>query len=275
MSADIFKNLRGIIGYLFQLGKDGPNLKNNSGVIEFKSADDLSFVKVRAAAPEGDHDVVTMKYFTTTKGNVIIADQADCSSAIPNNTAVRRYLVVTTAGSGAAIGDLLFDDGSSTGVMEIISAVEGRTIAITDALTGGTVTFDPDSTYCWDLDNSRWVKIGDIGSVSGAIRAIRFVIDNTATQDSDTLIPAGARVFECCLEITTAYSGGAVIVVGSTGDTDLLMESTKNVPQASGKRWSVEQDTAWVSEGVVRVSITGTPAAGAGVVIVKYSVPNA
>ena len=275
---DLRKKIRGIIGSIFQLGLGGPQIKNNSGVIEMRNAADSDYVRLKTLAPVDDNDVVNKKYADTLSKPIITKRQADTSASIPTNTAVRGFLVVTTAGSGAVIGDVLFDDGSSSGLMEILAANEGRTLAITDSLSGGTITFDPDSIYQWDEDNTVWVKIGDIGSVTGAIRTVRFTIDNSAQQDSTFAIPANARILECVLEITTQYSGGTDIDIGNTSTVNLIMDQGDNNPQQGGvpNSFSIEQDTDWGgSDSVVRVTITGGPAAGAGVVIVKFTTPLA
>lgn len=271
----LFKNIRGTFETLFQLGKDGPNLKNNSGVIEARNAADSDYVRMKAATPVDDADVVTKKWAETLPKPIVISRQADCSVSLPTNTGARGYVVVTTAGSGAAIGDLLFDDGSGSGSMEILAAVEGRTIATTDSLSGGAVTFDADSIYIWDADGSSWIKIGDIGSVTGALRVIRYTIDNTASQDSTSTLPNNCRVFRCDLEVTTPYSGGATITVGTTGTPAAFQGTSDNNPQEGSppNTFSKEQDTAVTPASVVRTTIAGAPAAGAGVVSVWFTAP--
>lgn len=271
--AGIYKKLLGTIETVFQIGLGGPKLKNNSGVVENRNADDNGYVIVRGAAPVGDNDLVTKSYADSLDKPRVVSRQADCSSALPNNTAVAGYVVVSTAGSGAAIGDLLYDDGSSSGTMDIISASEGRTIAVTDSLSGGTATFDADSIYIWDEDGSSWVKVGDIGNVTGGVRVVRYVIDNTAAQDSTTSIPANARVLRASVEITTPYSAGATISVGNTSTADLIIATTDN-DALTANTYQVDQNTDWGSSAtVVRTTVAGTPAAGAGVVTVEFSVP--
>lgn len=200
----LYDDIRGIIDNIFQLGKEGSNIKDNAGVVEFRNADDNDYVRAKAATPQDDNDLATKLYVDSANRAIIIADQVDTSTAIPNNSAVRRFLVVTTPGNGANVGDILFDDGSASGTMTILPAVEGRTIVITDSLTGGTVTFEPDSIYIWDADNTEWKKIGDIGGVTGAVRTIRYDIDNSADQDSSDDIPANARVQSVMLVIVTS-----------------------------------------------------------------------
>ncbi len=272
--ADIYKNLRGIIGSIFKLGTNGVQLKSSAGELQVRNSDDTAYAKLQIAAPSADADAVTKYYADTLEKPTIVSRQADCSTALPSNTTTRGYVVVTTAGSGAVIGDLLYDDGSGSGTMSIVAAVEGRTIAVTDALTGGTVSFETDSIYIWDADGSVWTKIGDIGSVTGAVRAIDYTIDNSASQDSTSSIPANALILEANLEITTAFSAGATISIGNTTTADLFQLTTDNNPQTTGTYSKEQRTSVGASASVIRTTVGGSPAAGAGIVTVKYTNPN-
>ena len=277
----LFKNLRGTLESFFNIGgPTSPALKDSSGVLQARNFDDTGYARFQVATPLEDNDAVNKKYADTLAKPLIVPDQADTSGSIPSNTAVRRLLVVTTAGTGAALGDLLFDDGSSAGLMEILAAVNGRTIAILTALTGGTITFEAEAIYIWDADASsggvQWVKVGDIGSVSGASRHIRFVL-GTATADSASFIPANARILRCDVQVTTQYNGGATVSVGpAAGTVDLIQATGDNNPQAGGtpNTYAREQDTDWgVATAAVRATVTGA-SAGAGVVNVWYTNAN-
>lgn len=271
----LYTKVRGTIESIFQIGLSGPQIKDNAGVIEAKNAADSGFVIVRGAAPVGENDFATKNYVDAIEGTLIVSRQANTSASIPNNTATRGFVVVTTAGSGANIGDVLFDDGSSSGLMEILVASENRSLFITDALVGGTVSFNPDSLYTWDEDGVLWVKIGDIASLTGPLRVVRFAITNAATQDSSFSLPANVRIFSTRVEIATSYSGGATIQIGQPGNLNLLQDTGDNNPQVTNI-YEVEDDIAWGgSDNVVRVTIAGAPAAGDGFVVVMFSNPNA
>lgn len=273
--ADIYKKIRGTIETAFRIGLGRASIRSQAGdILEVRKSDDSGYGIMRGAAPVGDSDYVTKKYADTLEKPLIVKRQADCSVAIPANTGVRGFVVVTTAGSGANIGDILYDDGSGVGTMEILAAVEGRTIAVSDALTGGTISFEPDSIYIWDDDNSEWDKIGDIGSVTGARRVMRFTVDNSAAQNSVNEIPQNARVLECTFEVTTPYSGGATVSIGYTGAVAAFQATTDNLPQTAAA-YVVDQDTLVPSDQTVLVTVSGAPAAGAGVVIVEFSSPLA
>lgn len=278
----VFKKVAGTQETTFGVGLDGPILKEN-GVdeLQVRNNADSAFAKLKVAAPVDDNDAATKKYVDTAEKPMIMADQVDTSTSLPDNTGSRRLLVVTTAGNGAVIGDLLFDDGSGSNPMEILGIVNGRTISILVALSGGTVTFDPDSLYSWDNDASsgstKWVKIADVGGVTGGARVIRYTLDNSADQDSVTSIPANAIILDTKLTITTSYSAGADISIGRTGSLSLLQAIGDNNPQgATDDEFSVEGTIDFGGSALpVKTTITGTPAAGAGFVTVIYSAPDA
>jgi hypothetical protein len=112
----------------------------------------------------------------------------------------------------------------------------------------------------------------DSGGASGAVQEIRFAIGTGASQASATSIPASAYVTECTVEITTPYSGGTTISVGQTGGSATLFQlTTDNLATANGL-YTVNQDTLTAgAPATVSVTIAGAPAAGVGVVIVKFS----
>ena len=274
--ANLFQKLAGIVGSVFQIdvANDGPNLKNNAGVLEFRNAADSDFVIARGNTPVGDNDLVTKLYADSLSKPLIVDRQADTTISLPNNTAQRGFIVVTTPGSGAAIGDLLFDDGTSSGTTTILPAIEGRTIAVTDALTGGSITFDADSIYIWDADGTQWIKVGDVGNVTGAARAVKFAI-GTSTVDSSTILTTADRIIEVRTTITSAYNAGATIEIGSTVDADKYQTAADNNPQKAGVPNTfkcADQDTQ-ADAGVVRATVTGATS-GAGEVLVLYTNPN-
>ena len=275
--SDIIKNIYGtsLDAFYIGLGANQILLKNDSSVLIARNTDDSDYVIIRAKAPIGDHDLVTKYYADALPKPLIIKRQADCSAALPPVTAVRGYVVVTTAGTGAVVGDVLFDDGSNDASdMEILPTIEGRCLAITDALAGGTVSLDTDSIYIWDGDGSVYVKIGDIGSVTGPIRTVRYAITNAADQDSVFSIPANARILDCWVEVVTPYSAGGTISVGYVAALTEIMTTALNDPQTAAI-YSVEQDTAWdAADRVVKTTIGGAPAVGAGFVVVKFTSPN-
>lgn len=81
--ANVFKKLYGTVASIFRIGLNGPQLKNNAGVLETRDANDAAYAIHRAASPVGNDDLVTKQYgdvnyagvgfdeapLTTTDGN--------------------------------------------------------------------------------------------------------------------------------------------------------------------------------------------------------------
>lgn len=93
----------------------------------------------------------------------------------------------------------------------------------------------------------------------------------TATTQSATILPVGARVFTCWLEVLTPYSPGTTIEIGRTGDLDAFQLATDNVPQVADM-YQRGQDTRINSTSThVIATVSGAPVAGASTVIVFYA----
>lgn len=269
----VWKKIRGTIETAWQIGIGGPNLKANSGAIDVRNAGDSAYAVVRGASPVGNNDLATKQYVDTLATRYVIAGQFDGNNALPSNTGTARFLVVTTTGANATIGDLIWDDGTSTGTATRLVTTD-RLIITQTALTGGTVSLAADTMYWWDTGTSSWINVGG-STLSGARRTISMAVTNAASQNSAASIPANATVYETFLDVTTPFSAGAAISVGRTGSTALIMATTDNSPQTAGQ-WAVPQRTPWGASALpVLVTITGAPAAGAATLVVTYAQPDA
>jgi len=195
----IMRKIRGTIETIFRIGLSGPQVKNSSGVIEVRDATDAAYAIVRGATPVAANDLVTKAYADSLEKPLVVKRQADCTSSLPDNTAVAGYVAVTTAGTGAAVGDLLYDDGLNTGTMTISAATEGRAIVVTDDLTGGTIYLLRDSIYVWDADGSAWV----IAKESGKLLIVARQADCSSAIPDNT----GANGY---VVVTTAGNGAVV-----------------------------------------------------------------
>jgi hypothetical protein len=271
----LFQKLRGTLETIFQIGLAGPQLKNNAGIVEARNAADNAYAIVRGAAPVGDSDLVTKLYLKSIETPVVVTAQFDGNNALPSNTGVEHYYVVTTTGANATIGDVVYDNGSSTGTAVLLSAHEGRIIFTSQAFSGGTITFAANSLYAWDTSTSQWLQEGSGQATSGSLRVIRMAISTGATQSSASSIPANAVIFSASVEITTPYSGGTTISVGRTGSTSLLQATTDNLA-TTANTYQVTQETAWGGSDLpTLVTVAGAPSAGAGFVTIQYALPDA
>jgi hypothetical protein len=268
-----FSRLNGIVGSFLQIGgPSGPAVKAPSTTaLEARNAADNDYVVMRVGTPLGDNDAVTKAYADEAAYSKPVTDQISGASAAPSNTAVAHWIVVTTTGGNANIGDLYYDDGTNTGTAAKVVAKAGNSIVTTAAFTGGTISLDAQQHYVWT--GSIWLNIA--ANVSGAQYVVDFAITTGASQSSTKAIPANAVITRCLVQITTPYSGGATITVGRTGSAALLMAAADNVATVAGD-YDAPQRTGWgASELAVLVTVAGSPGAGAGRVLVAYSVPNA
>ena len=102
---------------------------------------------------------------------------------------------------------------------------------------------------------------------------LMFSVTNAPSQDSIKTIPANAYIWQVSFEPTIAYSAGATVKIGRATSLDLLMTTAQNTPQNLNmiyvkNFWAL----AWGGTTlVVRTTISGTPALGAGTVTIKYS----
>lgn len=111
-------------------------------------------------------------------------------------------------------------------------------------------------------------------TVTGTVREIRYDI-GTASEASASSLPAGAIVNSAELNVTTPYTGGTSITLGTAADPDAFMLASDNDPTAA-HLYQVSQDTAAPGAPTpVLATVAGAPGAGAATVIIRYSVPDA
>ena len=65
-AGDNFEKIRGVSNTLFQMGLLGPNIKNNSGVIEIRNAADGAYEICRFDDPVGNDDGVNLRHLNAT-----------------------------------------------------------------------------------------------------------------------------------------------------------------------------------------------------------------
>lgn len=273
MPAGLFSKLLGTISSFFQFGgPSGPGINQNAAALETKNAANNAFAIHRGATPVGDNDFATKAYVDKTANKPIpVSLQFNGNNALPANSGTEQWYVVTTTGPNASIGQLLWDDGSGAGTVAVIPAAVGNTIVTTAAFTGGTITLAANQMYVWT--GTQWLDIAP--SVAGVTYMIRMAITTAASQSSATSIPANAIVYDARLDVTTAYSAGATISLGITGNTALFMGTTDNTATVAGLYQDMQDTSVGGSAAPLLVTVAGAPAAGAGFAIVLYSIPNA
>jgi len=159
--------------------KAGSIVTTSRGARDFLTLEDASFgpldvgpvtVPVRAIAqgwewnvpgqvttPRGEvlpGEIDTCKRLLQAKNAISVGAQASGAVALPANTGVAHFIVVTTSGGFAVIGELYYDDGTGVGTVTVLPALLGRSMLVTAALSGGAIELDVGG-YLWGL-TSTW-----------------------------------------------------------------------------------------------------------------------
>ena len=123
-----WSKIRGTFETLFQIGKGGPQLKNNAGVVEHRNAADAAFAIARGADPVGNNDFLTLQYFNAHNAGAAgleivkmpLAHTTKVStSVIPDNSIiVDCYLEVTTIYDGTTPTFQIKRTGDATVILE-------------------------------------------------------------------------------------------------------------------------------------------------------------
>ena len=116
------------------------------------------------------------------------------------------------------------------------------------------------------------VTLGSLTSLPGVANVIRFAIGTGAVQTSVASIPANAIVLRAFIDVTTAYSAGATLELGTAASAALFMATGDVDPQVIDL-YDAPQDTTNTTADPLQVTVGGAPAAGAGFACVMYVEP--
>jgi len=173
-------------------------------------------------------------------GNAVAGTDYEAPVAKGNLTEATSSVLTITDGAGAVIGT-----GTTIQVKEAGSAQNGY------------------------LSSANWTTFNNKADFNG-VRMIKVAIGTNATYESTTLIPADSEIVDVRVNVGTEYSADATIKVGYTEDDDAIITTTDIDLQTAGDT-RIEQETAWYSSArKVLITISDTPAAGAGVVRVFF-----
>jgi|GEM_PF-4356220 len=109
------------------------------------------------------------------------------------------------------------------------------------------------------------------GATPGQVFAIRIPV-GLVTVSSTASIPAGAVVLRAFLDVTTNYSGGTTIELGTAASPSLFMTTAQNTPTVANL-YDNPQDTVNGTTDPLLVTVAGSPGAGVAVACVEYAIP--
>jgi hypothetical protein len=169
----LFSKIRGTIETLFQLGLGGPQLKNNSGVVEVRNSTDAAFAIARAASPVGTNDLVTLG--TLQKGYTLAPGGAVYGSANIAQFNIIQGTNFPVVSDGTVANDAMYWAFSLRGY------------------TSGDITAVLDWYAAATTGNVKWeiaIACYTIGTDTGSIEAKAFA---AATNSGDVAVNANAK----------------------------------------------------------------------------------
>ena len=263
----VYSKVRGTFETLFQLGKSGPQLKNNSGAVEFRNSTDAGYVSIGVNKAQFSGGVI----IKNSAGELAVRDSTDANPAQVGASGYRLGSNSLLKDGGAGIvqirnnadsafanlesstvglnGQSLIKD-SGAGVIQFRNAADSADAKITaaDPTTGQEVV-----TYAYFNANPP----------AGVVKAITFVVDESlgdATQSSSTSIPANATVFSYFVKVTAAFAAGQTLTLGydtvanalmGTGDSNMEALNTYTIPEPQPWKSSAATVLATLSSATV------------------------
>ena len=146
----------------------------------------------------------------------------------------------------------------------------GQTIQIIGP-SGTGVLVPNGATITVVCDGTNFIPQSGGAATPGQVFVIRIPVA-LITVSSTTSIPAGAIVLRAFLDVTTPYSGGTTIELGTAANASLFMTTAQNTP-TSANLYDKPQDTVNTTADPLLVTIAGGPGAGAGFACVEYCIP--
>lgn len=260
------------IGPNVELGKQGPRVKNSSGVAEFRNQADNAYAVVRAASPVADSDVVTKGYLET-RADIAVTAQLNGGSPPAAGTTGLVYMC-TTSGGVYTEGYLYRDNGSS--LVEIVPTT-GLKISVTVALTGGNLEFSADHVYLWDEEGTNWIDVGPSPQGTALVKSARATVSYTDTGvNAIVTVPANAMITKVSVLVSQIWDGSNVTLeVGDAADPDRLITAAAVDLLKAEVFADPGLEYLYGSQTAVNVTITNngdTPTQGQATVLVQYDI---
>ena len=180
-----------------------------------------------------------------------------------------NYLLATTSGTGATGATGVTGSTGATGSTGV-SGSTGSTGA--SGVTGSTGTSGSTGSTGATGTTGATGSTGSTGAVTPGTPAVIRIPIALATVSSATNIPSGSVVLRAFLDVTTPYSAGTTIELGTAANAALFMTTAQNTPQ-SADLYDNPQDTAIGATDPLLVTIAGGPSVGAGFACVEYVTP--
>mgnify|MGYP005806471713 CR=1 FL=1 len=253
-----------------EYGKGGPRLVVDTGVIKSTQNDGSTLEEFKGATPTSADSFATKEYVDTRAGAPVTGQINGGSPPAVVNGAL---YICTTTGGAYTEKNLYYGKGGSW--VEKVP-VEGQSIHVTDALSGGNQEYEADHIYVYDADNTEWDDIGPAAAATKIVKSERLAFDYTDTGANNvgSSLPANAKVRGVKLNVTQIFDGTTPVVkVGDSVDDDRHMTEAENDLETVGVyQTEVAHLYGSSTQVVATVTIGGSPSQGTAELEVEYSI---
>ncbi len=111
------------------------------------------------------------------------------------------------------------------------------------------------------------------GGASNGIKTISILVGTNATTDATEQLPANAIVHQIDVDVTTPYSTGTTMDIGKSGSASALLANATVDEEAQDFLYVPMLKGVGGTAYAPRVTLGGSPSAGAAMVLVHYSEP--
>jgi hypothetical protein len=234
MAMSTFKNIAGIVGTLFKIGIGGPQLKNNSGVIEARNVGDTAYATIAALLFKTYGDDFELNSGATSTG-------ASWKYTLRRpSTGMTHDLTVVYPNTDPAVGQALTVASFAANVITLtwttVAAGNDKAVVDTTSIAFGTTS----PLAMFNLP------------AAAVIRAVKVIID-TAFNGAPTLSIGIAGT-------TSKYVSSTQVDLTQAAAT--VFEIDPGLPSAGG------------IEALIATYAAGGATAGAGRIEVEYAIPS-
>ena len=158
-------------------------------------------------------------------------------------------------------------ESSFVGVQGVFDTIQGI-VGVGEGTDMGTFTGDI-------ISDNTTIKIA-LQELETAVEAVEdksrkksFGFGDGASFNIGSAIPNGSYISKVTVKVTTIFDNSATLAIGKSGDTDMLM-GTSEVDLLTTGTYVVDILEVLGSETQILGTVTGTPTAGAGYILIEY-----
>lgn len=257
-------SLLGTMQQIFHIGgPTGPGVARDTNDLAVKNAANNALANIQVARAASDTQASP---WLDVKERVFLIEFSFAGGTPPAGGAnTGKYGICHTSGGLFNAGQVYYDNGVA---LVAVTVYKGHFLCTTAVVTG-TVSLIANGTYIATTGSApfSWTLKGDgTPSYTGVRRAVKIPITTTGAV-STTSVPTASRIMRVIANITTPYSAGGTVAVAIGAQN---IQPTTDVEATVAGSYITEAMADVASGAVITVTVAGSPAAGAGDVVVEY-----